>query len=76
VNFEDDKAHNLLAEQRKALDRDERKKFLQELEDHLIKQVPHAYLMHQNDIAAKRSNVKGFTHIPFMRNFHTTWVEE
>ncbi|MFH5797072.1 ABC transporter substrate-binding protein [Haladaptatus sp. CMAA 1911] len=76
VNFEDDKAHNLLAEQRKALDREERKKLLQELEDHLIKQVPHAYLMHQNDIAAKRSNLKGFVHIPFMRNFHTAWVEE
>ncbi len=75
VDFKDDKAHDLLAEQRKALDRDKRKKLLQQLEDHLIKQAPHAYLMHQNDIAAKRSNVKGFTHIPFMRNFHTTWVE-
>ncbi|WP_458209439.1 ABC transporter substrate-binding protein [Haladaptatus sp. NG-SE-30] len=75
INYKDDKTHNLLAKQRKALDRNERKKILQQLEDHLIKEVPHAYLMHQNDIAAKRSNVKGFTHIPFMRNFHSTWVE-
>ncbi|WP_076431734.1 ABC transporter substrate-binding protein [Haladaptatus litoreus] len=76
VNFENQKAHDLLAKQRTALDREERKQALHELEDHLIKQVPHAYLMHQNDIAAKRSTVKGFTHIPFLRNFHTTWVEE
>ncbi|RBI62506.1 ABC transporter substrate-binding protein [halophilic archaeon] len=76
VNFVDDKAHRLLAKQRQTLDRQERKKVLHELEDHLIKEVPHAYLMHQDDIAAKRSSVKGFTHIPFMRNFHTTWVEK
>ncbi|WP_435157194.1 ABC transporter substrate-binding protein [Haladaptatus sp. DFWS20] len=75
VNFKDDTANELLMKQRTALEREQRKQALQELEDHLIKQAPHAYLMHQDDIAAKRSNVKGFTHIPFMRNFHTTWVE-
>ncbi|WP_309221868.1 ABC transporter substrate-binding protein [Halorussus sp. MSC15.2] len=76
VNYENDEVHRLLAEQRKALDRDERKQLLQQLEDKLIADVPHAYLIHQDDVAARRSNVKGFTHIPFLRNFHTTWLDE
>ena len=76
VNFEDQEAHQLLADQRQALDRDERAKLLQQLEDRLISEVPHAYLMHQDDIAARSSKVKGFTHIPFLRNFHTTSLSE
>lgn len=75
INFIDDRANQLLAKQRRALDRKQRKKVLHTLEDHLIKQVPHAYLMHQDDLAAKRSNVKGFVHIPYLRNFHTTWID-
>jgi peptide/nickel transport system substrate-binding protein len=76
VNYESDEVHQLLADQRQALDRDERKQLLQKLEDKLIADVPHAYLIHQDDVAARRSNVKGFTHIPFLRNFHTTWLDE
>lgn len=75
VYFIDDRTNKLLAKQRRALDRDQRAKVLHTLEDHLIKQVPHAYLMHQDDIAAKRSNVNGFVHIPYLRNFHTTWLK-
>ncbi|WP_137286455.1 ABC transporter substrate-binding protein [Halorussus salinisoli] len=76
VNYESDEVHELLAEQRQALDREERKQLLQQLEDKLIADVPHAYLIHQDDVAARRSSVKGFTHIPFLRNFHTTWLDE
>ena len=75
VDFQDDQAHQLLADQRRELDRSSRAEILQQLEDRLIKQVPHAYLSHQSDIAASRTEVKGFTHIPFMRNFHSTWID-
>jgi peptide/nickel transport system substrate-binding protein len=76
VNYDNDEAHELLAQQRRALDRNERKQLLQQLEDKLIEDVPHAYLVHQDDVAARRSSVKGFTHIPFLRNFHTTWLDK
>ena len=76
VNFEDDKVHELLAEQRRELDREKRKEILHELEDRLIQQAPSAYLMHQNDIAAYTDRVSGFTHIPFMRSFHRVTVDE
>ncbi|MFC7154353.1 ABC transporter substrate-binding protein [Halomarina halobia] len=75
VNFEDERVHELLAEQRRELDRKKRTEILHELEDRLIEQVPHAYLMHQNDIAAHTDRVKGFSHIPFMRNFHTVRLD-
>jgi peptide/nickel transport system substrate-binding protein len=75
VAFEDDQSHELLADQRRELDRDARRDILQELEDRLIAEVPHAFLSHRNDIAARRNEVNGFVHIPYMRNFHTTWIE-
>ncbi|MFB6117186.1 ABC transporter substrate-binding protein [Halosegnis sp.] len=75
VDFSDDEVHNLLAEQRRQLDREQRKETLQALEDRLIEQVPHAYLVHQNDIAAVADNVSGFTHIPFMRDFSTMSID-
>lgn len=76
VNYANDEVHQLLAEQRQQLDREKRAETLQQLEDRLIADVPHAYLMHQHDIAAKQQSVKGFTHIPFMRNFHRVWLDK
>ena len=75
INYVDDRVNELLAKQRRTTDREERAQVLHTLEDRLIEQAPHAYLMHQDDLAAKQSNVKGFTHIPYLRNFHTTWVD-
>ncbi|MFB6220629.1 MAG: ABC transporter substrate-binding protein [Halolamina sp.] len=75
VAYEDEKVNQWLADQRRELDRDARADILQKLEDRLIKQVPHAYLSHRSDIAARRNEVNGFVHIPYMRNFHTTWIE-
>jgi peptide/nickel transport system substrate-binding protein len=71
IDWEDQQVHDMLGEQRRQLDRDERRQTLQEIEDRLIDQVPHAYLVHQNDIAAVSDSVSGFTHIPFMRPFAT-----
>ncbi|WP_435062315.1 ABC transporter substrate-binding protein [Halobaculum sp. EA56] len=76
VSYENDEVHQLLAEQRRQLDREQRAETLQTLEDILIEDVPHAYLSHQDDIAARRPEVKGFTHIPFMRNFHSVYLSE
>lgn len=75
VSFEDDQVDQWLADQRRELDRGKRAQILQKLEDRLIELVPHVYLSHRNDIAARRTEVKGFTHIPYMRNFHTVWLE-
>ena len=76
VAYEDDQVHQLLADQRLELDREKRASILQKLEDKLIADVPHAYLTHQDDLAARRESVKGFTHIPYMRNFHTVWLDK
>ncbi len=76
VAYEDDEVHQLLADQRRALDREERKQALHDLEDKLIADVPHVFLVHQSDFAGKQPHVQGFTHIPYMRNFHTVWLDE
>jgi peptide/nickel transport system substrate-binding protein len=73
--YEDDKVHQWLADQRRELDREKRAEILRKLEDRLIADVPSAYLSHRDDIAARRNEVQGFVHIPYMRNFHTTWID-
>jgi peptide/nickel transport system substrate-binding protein len=73
--YKDDKVHQWLADQRRELDREKRAEILRKIEDRLIADVPSAYLSHRSDIAARRNEVKGFVHIPYMRNFHTTWIE-
>ncbi|MFC7130709.1 ABC transporter substrate-binding protein [Haloferax chudinovii] len=75
TDFRDEQVHSLLDEQRRALDRDERRDLLHQLEDRLIQQVPHAYLVHQNDIAAYTDAVSNFTHIPFMRDLSRVMVD-
>ncbi|WP_435117621.1 ABC transporter substrate-binding protein [Halolamina sp. C58] len=76
VNHVDEEVHELLAEQRSTVDRDARRDVLWELEDHLIQDVPHAYLHHQDDIAGVSTSVQGFTHIPGLRYFHTVYLDE
>ncbi|MFB6235526.1 MAG: ABC transporter substrate-binding protein [Halopenitus sp.] len=76
VSYENKKVHELLAKQRRTLDRDKRADVLQNLEDILIADVPHAYLSHRDDIAARRNEVKGFTHIPYTRHFHEVYLSE
>jgi len=76
VNYQSDDVHQLLEDQRRELDREERASILQELEDQLISDVPHAYLSHQSDLAARRNEVQGFTHIPFMRPLETVYLND
>ncbi|ESP87389.1 ABC transporter substrate-binding protein [Candidatus Halobonum tyrrellensis] len=76
VDYQNDEVHQLLGEQRSQLDRDARAETLQELEGLLIADTPHAYLSHQDDLAAMRTEVGGFTHVPYMRNFHTVSLDE
>lgn len=52
VNYESDTVHELLDEQRRALDREERKELLWEIEDQVIADAPWALLDHTEDIAA------------------------
>jgi len=73
--YEDDEIDQWLADQRRELDREKRAEILQKIEDRLIADVPSAYLAHRNDLAARRNEVKGFVHIPYMRSFHTAWIE-
>ncbi|MXR39988.1 ABC transporter substrate-binding protein [Halobaculum sp. WSA2] len=76
VDYESQEVHDMLAEQRSTMDREERKGILHDIEDQLIEDVPHAYLVHQDDIAGVRNEVKGFNHIPGLRNFHTVYLDE
>jgi peptide/nickel transport system substrate-binding protein len=70
------RVNELLGKQRETMDRNERKKVLQEAEDLLIEDVPHAYLVHQWDVLGMRSSVNGFVHIPYMRYFDTVWLDQ
>ena len=76
VNHEDQEVHDLLAEQRAETDRDARRDLLHELENKLIEDVPHAYLVHQDDIAGVRQEVGGFEHLSGLRNFHQVSLDE
>jgi peptide/nickel transport system substrate-binding protein len=76
VSYEDEKIDKWLVDQRRTLDRDKRKKILWQIEDRLIADAPHAYLSHKDDIASQRKKVNGFTHIPYMRHFHSAWLDE
>lgn len=76
VDYESQEVHDMLAEQRATMDREARKEILWDIEDQLIADVPHAYLVHSPDIAGVRDSVKGFTHIPGLRYFHTVYLDE
>ncbi|MGZ0747494.1 ABC transporter substrate-binding protein [Haloparvum sp. AD34] len=76
VNYENEEIHQLLAEQRAETDKEKRKELLWEIEDKLIADVPHAYLIHQDDVAGVRNEVQGFQHISGLRNFHSVWLDE
>ena len=77
TNYENETVHELLGEQRRTVDTEERAEILWEIEDTLIEEAPHAYLVHNEDLAAYRDSVHGFTHIPsFLRDFHTVWLSE
>ena len=77
TNYENETVHELLGEQRRTIDTDERAEVLWELEDILIEESPYAFLVHNEDITAYRESVQGFTHIPsFLRDFDTVWLNE
>lgn len=71
-----EEVHNLLGEQRRQLDRNERKETLQQIEDYLIKDSPHLFLFHLDDILGARQRVNGFVHIPYMRYLETVWLDD
>lgn len=76
VNYQSEEVHEMLAEQRRTTDREQRMQLLHDLEDKLIEDVPHAYLSHEDDVAGIRSEVGGFTHTPGLRNFHSVFLQE
>ena len=76
VNYEKQEIHDLLGEQRRAVDRDRRTELLHRIEDTLIADAPSAYLVHQDDIAGVREEVGGFQHISGLRNLHTVFLDE
>ncbi|ERH13965.1 MAG: ABC-type dipeptide transport system, periplasmic component [halophilic archaeon J07HB67] len=76
VNYQSEAVHEMLAEQRRTPDREQRKQLLHDIEDKLIEDAPHAYLSHEDDIAGVRSEVGGFTHTPGLRNLHTVFLDE
>lgn len=76
MNYQNQEVHDMLGEQRQQLKRSERKKTLHNVEDQLIKDVPFAFLYHEDDIAGKRSQVKGFDRIPGLRYFETVWLDQ
>lgn len=76
MQYESQTVHDLLGKQREQLDRSERKKTLRDIEDQLIEDAPFAFLYHEDDIAGKQKNVKGYSPIPGLRYFDTVWLDE
>jgi len=76
MNYRNQEVHDMLGQQRRQLERSERKTTLQAIEDQLIKDVPFAFLYHGDDIAGKHARVKGFERIPGLRYFETVWLEQ
>lgn len=73
--WENQEVHELMGEQRRTVDRDERKQILWDAEDIIMEEAPFAFLDHQTDILAIRPVVKGYTHIPGVRYFESVWVD-
>lgn len=76
VRYENEEVHNLLAEQRAETNREDRRNLLWEIEDTLIADAPHAFLVHQDDISGVREEVGGFNHLSGLRNFHSVYLNE
>lgn len=76
MRYENQEVHELLAEQRRQLDREDRRETLYEIEDQLIADAPFAFMYHDDDIAARRSHVQGYVPIPELRYFDTVWLDE
>jgi peptide/nickel transport system substrate-binding protein len=64
-----------MGQQRVQLDRDERRQTLQDAEDIIIEEAPFAFLDHSDDLAAKRSVMRGYTHIAGVRYFENVWLD-
>jgi peptide/nickel transport system substrate-binding protein len=73
--WENQEVHEMMEEQRTQLDREERKQTLQDAEDIIIEEAPFAFLDHSDDLAAKRPNMKGYTHIAGVRYFENVWLD-
>jgi peptide/nickel transport system substrate-binding protein len=76
MNYRNQEVHDMLGEQRRQLERSERKATLHDIEDQLIEDVPFAFLYHGDDIAGKHASVKGFDRISGLRYFETVWLDE
>lgn len=73
--WENQEVHEMMNQQRLQLDRENRAETLQNAEDIIMEEAPFAFLSHSDNLAAKRSNVKGYTHIAGVRYFDNVWLD-
>ncbi|RAW46117.1 ABC transporter substrate-binding protein [Halorubrum sp. 48-1-W] len=77
AQYRNQEVHDLLGEQRRQIDQEERRETLWEIEDILIREAASGFIGHQEDVCGIRDEVKGFVHIPaFVRKFEPVWLDE
>ncbi|WP_281193609.1 ABC transporter substrate-binding protein [Halorubrum sp. F4] len=77
AQYRNQEVHDLLGEQRRQIDQEERRETLWEVEDILIQEAASGFIGHQEDVCGIRNEVNGFVHIPaFVRKFEPVWLDE
>lgn len=66
----------LVNEQRRQLDREQRKRTLWEIEDIAIREAPWALLEHENSMAGRRGSVRNYQHFGVIHRYRDVWLEE
>jgi len=66
---------NLLEEQRRQVDQDERKQTLWEVEDIVIQEAPWVLVEHEETMAARRESVGNYTHLGVIHRYRDIWLQ-
>jgi len=67
---------DLVTQQRKELDREQRKQTLWKVEDEVIREAPWALLEHENTMAGRRESVRNYEHFGVIHRYRDVWLDE
>jgi ABC-type transport system substrate-binding protein len=69
--YSNPEADKLIEAERTAIELEKRRALVHQAEDVVAADVAAVFLYHNVDVTAMRKNVKGFVHVPGLRDFHT-----
>jgi len=73
--YENEELIELVTQQRRQLDREERMETLWEIEDIVIREAPWALLEHEDTMAARRDVVRNYQHFGVIHRFRDVWLD-